>query len=103
MRTSPLVSRVPISGLLQCSSNPHSKSSGSVAVQHPPRRETGICCLIVGVSVRADLAYVRGSYGAVLAQGAEFLGVHAEPRAKAVVPMLAAPRRRLGRTPATGC
>src|SRR6516164_8383756 len=28
MRTSSLVSRVPISGLLQCSSNPHSTSSG---------------------------------------------------------------------------
>src|SRR5499427_9966409 len=93
--TSPLVSRVPISGLLQCSSNPHSTSSGSVAVQHPPRRETGICSLIVGFSGGADLGSVRGSNDTVLAQGGELLGVHAQPRAEHVVDMLAEQRRRL--------
>src|SRR6266478_3320776 len=72
-------------------------SSGSVAVQHPPRRETGICSLIVGFSGGADLGSVRGSNDAVLAQGGELLGVHAQPRAEHVVDMLAEQRRRLDR------
>src|SRR5262245_65900614 len=87
--TSPLVSRVPISGLLQCSSNPHSTSSGSVAVQHPPRRESGIYSLI-DFSGGADVRCVRGSHDAALAQGGDLLGAHAQPRAVHVVAQLAA-------------
>src|SRR5262249_29256976 len=96
MRTSPLVSRVPISG--------HSCSAAATLTQHRlgPSQFSILLDVKLGFALLSSTSLVaptwesvRGSNDAVLAQGGELLGVHAQPRAEHVVDMLAEQRRRL--------